>query len=851
MRALQKGILAAVLIAVTMALGPVAGAAAGAPVAAPAAAGPSHTFTAPSASVVSVGGSAPNLASEMASHALAATTAAGLDPRVISVPRPSASPAQIAQTRSTGHVTPLYTGAPAPMGLGYFGLSANSAGGVVPTILNTTGVRGQVDLLGNGIQPLDLFASSPDSYGIQLNAVATNITLFGTPGYSFWTQNVVLYYPHAHFMILITNVWNFSGNSITPNALYSSHTSGVDDFSAYGTLGYYYAEYVVPVPVQAPFLLSLYMNSTIVHGRNAVTFTTAVSSAAHPHNSFTAPYDWVVFNSTVPHGPALTVPSNYEANGYSYNPLGLTDDFELVLGGPNGGSQSDIATADANLGLSYWDASTAQYVATPSAFSYGGETGETVTGANVAWTSGSGGPGGVADWGVLSGGPSILQGLWNAGAPSGADPVNIAVTPSNAFEIFTPRNSSPHVQNFLSNESVAEPGAYGNTYWLTPGIYGLTIALSDYTPYTTTLIVNGPTNLTVTLHPNARAGIYTPLWAFTNSQLRAISYAGAGTSSNPYLLYNNQRSPLPAVFGLYNDYIFPVFPGVFLYGTTATAELSHSANFSATTSVFQYPGPLLPSTNDLQFWFWGVSNVGLVDSSISGWFGSTAYYPVSWDSFNVVFYESSGNLVAGNHFLTQGQALLMFSGGSIFGSTVNLGGGNNTVWGNTFTEAATPNSTLAISPTWSGFNIGLGLELAEGNDLIYNNWFGTPTTAWMLPLNLYSGSSSSYTETWNISVQPASFVHYAPGFPLYRLAGSITHSRTQGGNFWWDYGNNASTPNPYNGAINPTGALPYDENVSTGDAYTVSPIGGTLLLYVYGIFQPTFIYNGGDYAPLT
>jgi thermopsin len=828
------------IVTATMVLAPVAGAAMAQP-----------TSVAPAASVNSANAAAaPNVAAGMASHALAATSAAGLNARVISVPRPSASSAQVSLAKSVGHVTPLYTGIPAPVGLADFGLSTSPSGAVVPSILNTTSLRGEVDLKGTGIQPLDLFASSPDSYGIQLNAVQTNVTLFGTPGYSFWTQNVVLYYAQANFMILVTNIWNFSGQSISPNALYASGTSGTDDFSDYGSLGYYYSELVVPMPVVSPFVLSLYMNSSLVSGRDAVDFTVGVHSTTHPSEDFTAPYDYVVFNSTaVHHGHALTSPSNYTANGYTYNPIGLTDDFELILGGPNGGSNADIATADATLGLAYWDTAANHYEATPSAYNYGGETGETVTGANVAWATGAGGPNGIINWGTLSGGPTILRGLWHAGAPEGSVPVTIDVTPANAFDIFTPVNSSASVQNFLSGESIAAPGAYGDTFWLTPGTYGLTVELSDYTPYTTTLTVSAATTLVLHLRENFREGVYTPLWAFSNSQLQAISFFGSGTAWHPYVLFNNQGPTLSDVFGLYNDYTFPVFPGVFLYGTNASVELMHSANFRTATNDFQFPGSVLPQTNELQFWFWGVSHVALADSTITGWFGSSAYYPVDWDTFNVIFYASSWNLVAGNHFNTEAQALLMFSGGTLFGP-VNVGGGNNTVWGNRFTEAATPNSTDSVAPDWYGFNVGLGLELAEQNDLIYNNYFATPTTAWMLPINLYSGDPFLYTDTWNISMQSEYIAHWAAGFPLITLWGSIVGSWYQGGNFWWDYGNSATSPNVYNGAINPTGSLPYNENATTVDAYSLTPYGGTLLLYIYGIFQPTFIYNGGDFVPL-
>ncbi|HYK94070.1 MAG TPA: thermopsin family protease [Thermoplasmata archaeon] len=770
-----------------------------------------------------------NVASSMAQHAMSAVHAAGLSPHVAFLPRPSATSTQVARSSSQGYVTPLYGGTPAPMGLAYYGLSEGSHGQVVPTTLNTTSLWGQVNVNGVGIQPLDLFQSSPDSYGIQLNAVLTNVTLFGTPGYQFWTQNVVEYYAQSDFLILVTNIWNFSGGPISANALYAHGAFGTN---FYGALGFYYAQYFVPMPITQPFNLSLYMNSSVIGGRDAVNFTVALSG---PGESLTLPYDYAVFNSTLPLGTPLTTPSNYTADGFSYNPLGLTNDFELILGGPGGGSQADLATADATLGLAYWNAALGAYEPTPTAYSYGGETGETVTGANVAWTSGSGGPGGLADWGTMSTGPSILRGLWNAGAPAGSYPVTLAVTPSNAFYVFTESNGSQALAHFLIQESVAAPGVYGNTFWLTPGTYRVAIGLGDYTPSMIGFTLTGPLSLTVHLKKDMREGVYTPLWAFSNAQLKAISSSGSGTSTNPYMLFNNQRGALSPVFGLYNDFTFPVYPGLFLHGTSAYVEARSTASFTTQTSDFQYPGPFLPATNQLQLWFWNVSHVALAHSEISGWFGSSAYLPVVFDTFNVIFYESSWNLIAANDFATEGQALLMFSGGTIFGP-LNVGGGNNTVWGNRFTEPPGPNSTLGIQPIWSGLNVGLGMQIAESNDLIYNNYVATPTTAWLLPLNLYSGAATSYSATWNISVQKSSIAHYAAGFPLIPLVGSIVNSRLQGGNFWWDYG----IPNPFNGANNPIGVLPYDENATT------------LILYVYGpsYYFSTYIYGGGDFAPL-
>ncbi len=776
-----------------------------------------------------------NAASTLAAHALAETASLGISSRDISVPRPSATSAELAAAKAVGHVTPLYSAAPAPSGLGYFGLSSGPGSSVIPTVLNTTSLEGTVDASSAGIFASDLVSTSPDAFGIQLNAVSANITLLGTPGYSFWTQNVVLFYPASGFMILITNVWNFSSPTatMTPNVFYAHGPYGTD---YYAELGYYYSELVIPFPVVYPFDLTFLMNSSIVDGRNAVNFTVGLSSSADPSEDFVAPYDYVIFNSLAASTPALTHPSDYTANGFNYNPLGLTDDFELILGGPNGGSNADLSSADATLGLAYLNSATGAYDSVPSAFNYGGETGETVVGANIGWASGHGGPAGLPEWGTASTGPSVMQGLWNAGAPEGTVPVTLDVSPANAFAVFTKLNNSPSLENTLYSQPYAESVLYGPTFYLTPGRYTVSIELSDYTPVTFSLTVSSAERLSVDLRSNYREGIYTPLWAFSNSELRGISYGGTGSTFNPYEIVNNQYAPLASVFGLYNDYSFPVYPGVYLQGTTATTYLDSAAPFTTATSDFQYPGVYLPQTNDLQFWFWGVSHVALVGAqNISGWFGAYVYYPLGWDTFNVIFYGSEDNLIAANHFTTESQALLSFAEGSIFGPA-NGPGGNNTIWGNTFTQISPPN---ALYPLMS-YALGIGIELAESNDLVYNNYVATPTTAFMAPLNLYSDDPFLYTETWNIPVQSALIVHFAPGFPLVPLWGSIVGGSVQGGNFWWDYGTTAADPNPYNGAVNPIGVLPYDENAPT---LTVDYFGPS---YYYA----TYIYNGGDYAPL-
>jgi thermopsin len=783
---------------------------------------------------------APNVAENMAKAAIAATKAAGLKASDVFVPRPSVSPAQVAEAKQQGHIVPSYDGQPAPFGISYFGLGNASNGSVQPSELNTTSVLATANL--SNVLPENLVDSSPDGMTIQENAVLSNVTLFGTPGYSFWTQNVIVLFPTVDVLELETNVWNFSGGPLSANVFYAHGPYGTQ----VGT-EYYYASYplaLTPFPVVYPFNLGLWMNSSVVNGRDAMSFTVQLTSSAHPSESFTASdYDYVIFNSIPSAGGAgVSTPSPYTANGYAYNPIGLPDDFELTFGGPGGGSQATLFEADATLGLDYLSNVTDTYQAVPSAFNFGGETGETSTGASITWAQSATGP--VA---TMTTGPGILSGLWNASLPEGSDPVVLTVTPANAFVLVTPVGFNP---NFVIPEQAVAPTAFTNTLYLAPGLYNLTLELSGYDPVSLQVTVNGPTAVVEALTPSISAAVYTPLWAFNNLELAALATSGLGTPASPYVLLNNQSAPFSETFGLYNDYSFPAYAGVFIQNTTASAELVNAPSLNTTTNNLQFPGQFLPAYNDLQFWFYNVSNFGLLNTTdISGWFAQTVWYPLVFDTFNVVFYEGGNNLIAGDTFdSTSSQGLLIFSGGGIEAPPFNIGGQNYTVWGNVFETASgpAPNANCtAIDNATDPCNLmspvlGLGLELAGGNDTVYNNEFLSVSTAWQPPENLYSGFPELFTDTWNITPVPGSTVNYAAGFPNYPLSGNILGPsatvngalRTrgyQGGNYWWDYG---LPYNPYNGAYDQWGSLPYDENGLT-------PYG----------FGP-YIFNGGDYAPI-
>ncbi len=826
-------------VAAIVAFGTVGLVPAGHPLAAPALPGvPGATAPAPSISAASVSPSGLAIPSDIGSlaaqHALSAARTAGVRSGVVFVPHASASPAQIARTVEGGTVTPLYPNSPAPMGLAYYGLRAGAGNTLSATILNTTSLMANVDANATGVRALDLVQSSPDSYGVQLNGVLTNVVLFGHGGYSFWTQNVVEFYPDAHLMVLVTNIWNFSGfpalvsgNAILYNGIGGNLSDGPNGTNSVGLLGFYYAEKFLPTPISYPFNLSLYLNSSVIDHRDAVSFGIHLTGPGEQFGY--SAWDYAIFNSVGLGGNPVSRPANYTANGFAYNAIGLTNDFELDFGGPGGGSQATFFAADAALGLAYFTGT--GYAAVPAAFTSGSETGETSTGAHLAWASGPGGPAGLSPYATMTTGPSFLAGLWNATAPQGSYPLHIAANPASAIAVVTPVATG---SVFLRVQPTVAPGGFTSTFDLVPGNYSVLVELSGYVAQTFAVDLTGPTTLYANLTASPALGVYTPLWAFSNGEVASLAIAGSGTAADPYRMPTSEPTTIGPTFGLYNDFGFPVYPAVLFYGTSVPVEFLHPPTFATTTNTAQGAGAGLPATNDPPYWFWNVTNVSLVGAAnISGWYAENVYFPLGSNTFNVIFYEGGHNLVANNTFDSMAEGLLLYSGGTFFGPA-SVGGGNTTVWGNTFREVKSPNSSLGLTT----YPQGLGLEVAEPNDLVYNNWFGTPTTAWQLPLNLYTGNAETFPVSWNVTPQPASNVRYAAGFPSLPLTGSIVGTPEQGGNFWWDYGN---ALNPYNGANDAYGALPYAERATT----PVLPLFGPTF------YSASYLYPGGDYAPLT
>jgi thermopsin len=674
---------------------------------------------------------------------------------------------------TNGVVSPLYTAAPAPMGLGYFGVQ-KMHGANVGTTTYYPSIEGAVTL--NSVNPLYLASSSPDIFTLQLNTVLTHTTVLGNTSGQYWIQNVPIYFAASQTLGIEDNIWNFS----SPGA--GMQTTTLHSFAGQVVPGVFYYDVGPAFHMPTPFTIRLYNNASVVNLRPTVYFNYSITTSNG--TVISGSYDRVEFNSAAHSTTAAAMPT-FQIDGQSTNPIGLLNDAEIMIGGPGGGSTTSLFGISGSMGLWTRSNGSSTFVAVPAGSSFGTDTGETSEGI-AEWTNG-----GSAPLAMLGPGPSLLQPLWGlVGAASGFITATFTLTPSNAF-VFA---NQGHAFDEATAAWAPVPPSGVATYELSPHTYSFKFLLADHSPTTTT--VSSTTSSTVTLATNTALGVYTPLWAWDSSQLAAISSSGTGTLAHPYTLDSNSVGAVSALFGEFNDFYYPVFPGVFIANSNAYVTAGGLPDFNV-----HYTLPVeaqfsaffgTPFSNNLELQFLNDTHISLVNNNqLTGW-------AFSGNSFmsSVLFWNTSNSLVAGNTFQVQSLGL------------ITSGGSGNVVWGNVFSAA----TTTAANPGAIQFGSApQGFQEFNSGDLIYNNAFGTPVTAITPPFNLYTGAPQIPTDRWNVTAQAASNVRTVDGWVL---TGSILGLIYQAGNWWADYGS----------ASNPYGVRPYNE------------AGGILV--------------GGDYQPL-
>ena len=703
----------------------------------------------------------------------------------------------------------------------------------------------------------------------------------------FWLQNVVNYDPATGELQFADNIWNFSNPAV--NWLTSNGITLVGRSTPAG--GFY--EVAGPAfQISYPFTVVLYLNSTV--GRcttgapgatscaelkgngplNEVFFNyTVLDSAGHvvcpsvePPNSVCGEFDDVFWNSAA-HNPSGARPGSATmvADGDAYDPAGLTNDWEMDWGiGTNDGDTTSVTYANAEVGLGYCPAAEIDlangrcrhYSAPPAAFDFGGETGETSLGEDAYYvTESSGGPvpsalaGTGAPVARLVTGPSLLQGLWNTSTPSGAYPLSYAgISPANAWVGVAAGSGITNQSRFqvaptfgwfsarTGSGGAPKPTALGADLYLPPGVYTIEVLLSGYEPLQQTVDLRTAGASPVIGLPRGSTGVYTPMWAFSATDLANLSVSGNGTPSDPYVLLTAAGTvgtpyllagEIAWLFAGLNDYLYPVWLGAYLNSTRAYATFDPAPAFTLVYPSWQLHTLKrfdVPGSDGFPYYLLRAQNVTVEGAgSLDAWASVLAAPQAS-----VVCRACFNDLFADDGFSVSSIGIdLTGATGSMraLAPYANYPGTRNVLWGSTFAGSGWVGYGGLLPPTDL-------VEETDSNDRIYNNAFATNVTV--------SEPLSSAVDAWNVTCQggyEARDAGYYPGPVPCRpssyeitmngvnLSGSIAGTSYQGGNEWRSFGNWA----------NPFANIPYV-------ARTTSYVSG-------GIAQPT-VGQAGDFAPL-
>jgi len=735
---------------------------------------------------------------------------------------------------AAAQVSPFYPAAPAPSGIAYYGES-DTSGVLDATIVNASSVAGTLTV--SQLSALYLDVDTPDDWGIQENSVLGNVTLGGGSGNEFWCQNAVDYFQHNQTLNLGEDTWNFSGPGafLTPSDVLRHNANGSFISGLYISEGPW-------IYAPRPFTLTLYLNSSVTSdGNQELWYNYSITAAQGIHQA--GNYDWLVFASGGHVLPSQIAP--FVADGTQVDPVGSTNDFELVHGIVSyNGASNNVLAANVHATLKYCPQTEAlctssEFQSVPAAVDFGSETGETSTGIAFTYS-------GTTE--SASAGPLVLRGLWGfqgvAGSSAGSTPVTNDIKVAGSPLAI---KGEPYFFVFLSTSSYYDSSfewAPDAPVWhLAPGTYQYVIMLSDYAERTGHFTVGiAPMSLAVTLLYHPASGVYTPLWAFSNDQLAGISSSGTGTVAHQYILFNNPTlsctkcgaavdDNLSSYFFSANDYLYPTFAGILIDGTNAYTEVLNPPSFC--TFWFAW-GSGSGSTNvcfDLQLEFVSAKHVTLAHADVTG--GWPAMFEVEADlgavdptqnffpQGNVMFWNSSNNLVMSSTFVPTinppfpgyGTPVTCFFSCISTDALLFYGGSHNTVWGNTFHDPTVPATGDAFA-SWTG------LAESESGDLIYNNNFSIDNPVVWLPFDMYRDACPdayaaqcgplvppAYHDTWDVPIQPASHVSdVVNGFALSgNILGPGHHS--QGGNYWSNYGN----------MLNPIGKLPYVNTFNYSD----------------------------------
>ncbi len=543
-----------------------------------------------------------------------------------------------------GTINPFYVAQPAPLGLGDFGL------GATPYSYNTSHIMGEVTFAAppNVTDPdsavytepsgeHDGYVGSVYEFGIQLNTVATNISIPGSDQGFFWTQNVINFNDTGiHF---VDDTFNMSGPpEIEPGTIYSAcgnNSVGVQKIlNAYGGVFQCVGGTIPISPASYPITIQLYNNATVTAGNRTEVAYGYRFVFSGTGQVFTGLASDVIFNNPT---AATSRPANvpgFSIDGFEGAPGGIFRDAEIVLVGNIGGDNSVFRSVQGTINLEYTNLTHGGWQNVPSAYNFGTDTGETSTGIADFWT-----PSHTLD---INQGPAMLYGLWNSqpqvAVASGSIHISGSIKPSYGF-VFV-GNTPPVLDPWNSTL-----GERDNMSWLPTNNAG---KFSTYlpplgAPWTSSYYVQGfadgyatengtPITGSVsayTLDLSSSPGtLDAPLYAFSNAQEAALALHVTGSSVAPYD-FSGLTVNMNLSFEHVNDYGFPEFSVFMSQGVTNPIEVN--AVFQGTDSpsgnfvIIDYPiigfesGLLAPAPFTFEAFYYtsGVEIFGGIDDQVA------------------------------------------------------------------------------------------------------------------------------------------------------------------------------------------------------------------------------------------
>ena len=736
----------------------------------------------------------------------------------------------------TGQVNPFYVGQPAPMGLADYGLGATTYAYNASDFLGQVTFNSAPNVTDPGstgvIEPGGAslgYVGSVYEFGIQLNTVATNVTLPGTDLGILWAQNVVNWNDTGiHF---VDDTWNAtvgSGFYMAPNSIYSGCNN--DTAGANTILGVYGGVFQCvgsTLPVSAasyPVTVQLYNNLTInAQNRAQLTYGYLIDEMG-TGTVYSGISDTIVFNNTDSgswqNPPLPPFQPGFSVNGFSTAPNGLTQDSEIVLVGGIGGDNAVFRSLNASVNLEYANESSPGFQNVPSAYDFGGDTGETSTGIAATWSSGH--------TEQLHQGPSMLYGLWNGvswgSVASGAIELQGSISPDYGFV-------------FVSNTPpVADPLAIGafrdNLSWLPTNNSGAfdTFLPPVGAPWTTqyyvqafadgyaetngTAVTASTTGYTLTLTA-APGTLNAPLYAFSNDQALNLYQALTGQTTTPYT-FSDLVVDVNFTFNRLNDWGYPSFEVFMTQGVTVPVNVNNviqgmdspSGNFYITDynyppTGFLEPNPLIVGSlmnYTAQINIYGGTG-DLVTNQTSFYVSGQGPMIVLWQDTNVVAYNDTSTFDGSGIFVGDSVGTTVQQMQVTYGAlgVQDIGSFQTLVWNLSVNDSLGIEALSSSGGTYSWINVtnyGMGIEAGAdfGSGVYYDHYYDLPGTTGVTINEL---NSTYGAEGFNISFSEGTTINdlsaYDPSGVFYGSGGgwldgtfgtTFNSIRAYGGQAW-------------------------------------------------------------------